>query len=53
LVVGTHSRRATASFLLGSVSHSALINMPAPVAIVPSVWEPTALHPELLDEDLL
>ena len=53
LVVGTHSRRATASFLLGSVSHSALVNMPAPVAIVPSAWEPIALHPELLNEDLL
>lgn len=53
LIVGTHSRHATASFLLGSVSHSALINMPAPVAIVPSAWKPTALPPQLRDEDLL
>ena len=52
LVVGTHSRGA-AGFLLGSVSHAALINMPAPVAVVPASREPIDILPEVLDEELL
>jgi nucleotide-binding universal stress UspA family protein len=53
LVVGTHSRRAGASFLLGSVSHAALINMPAPVAIVPTSLEPSEVNSAEHDEVLL
>jgi nucleotide-binding universal stress UspA family protein len=34
-VVGSHHRKALAEFILGSVGHDLLVNLPCPVAIVP------------------
>lgn len=53
LVVGSHGRGALGGLILGSVSHDVLMNMPAPVAVVPSPDEPITVLPEILDEDLL
>lgn len=53
LVVGSHGRGAIGGLILGSVSHDALMNMPAPVAVVPHPDEPITVLPEILDEDLI
>ncbi|WP_169514167.1 universal stress protein [Agrococcus lahaulensis] len=44
-VVGTHGRGRLAGLLLGSVSHDLLMNMPCPVAVVPSTEEPGLAAP--------
>lgn len=51
-VVGSRGRGALAGFFLGSVSHDVLLNMPAPVAVIPHKREPIDVYPELVDEDL-
>ena len=53
LVVGSHGKGVIRDLILGSVSHDALLNMPAPVAVVPRPAEPIKVYPEILDEDLL
>jgi len=53
LVVGSHGRGALGGLILGSVSHDALMNMPAPIAVVPHPDEPITVLPEILDEELL
>lgn len=52
VVVGSHGRSALGSFILGSVSHDVLMNMPAPVAVVPAPGEPITVLPTIVDEDL-
>ena len=52
VVVGSRGRGAIADLFLGSVSHDVLLNMPAPVAVVPQKREPIEVYPELLDENL-
>lgn len=52
-IVGSRGRGALLGLVLGSVSHDLLMNMPAPVAVVPHVDEPVDVYPELVDEDLL
>lgn len=51
VVVGSRGRGAIAGFFLGSVSHDVLLNMPAPVAVVPKWEAPVDVYPEILDED--
>lgn len=53
LVIGSHGKGAIRDLVLGSVSHDALLNMPAPVAVIPAPIEPIEVTPEVLDEDLL
>lgn len=53
VVVGTHGRGALGGLILGSVSHGVLMNMPAPVAVVPYPEEPITVLPEILEEDLI
>lgn len=53
VVVGSRGRGVIAGFVLGSVSHDLLMNMPAPVMVVPHVDEPVDVYPEIVDEDLL
>lgn len=53
LVVGSHGKGVIRDLILGSVSHDALLNMPAPVAVVPRPAEPIKVYPEILDEDPL
>ena len=52
VVVGSRGRGAVVGFFLGSVSHDVLLNMPAPVAVIPHKREPIDVYPELVDEDL-
>lgn len=52
VVVGSRGRGAIAGFFLGSVSHDVLLNMPAPVAVVPKWDAPVDVYPDILDEDL-
>ena len=52
VVVGSRGRGAIAGFFLGSVSHDVLLNMPAPVAVVPRKAEPIDVYPDLVDEDI-
>ncbi len=52
VVVGSRGHGAVAAFFLGSVSHDVLLNMPAPVAVVPNSDEPLDIYPEILEEDL-
>jgi len=49
VVVGSRGRGAIAGFFLGSVSHDVLLNMPAPVAVVPR-RSPLASDPGVLEE---
>lgn len=51
VVVGSRGRGAIAGFFLGSVSHDVLLNMPAPVAVVPMRNAPIDVYPEILEED--
>lgn len=53
VVVGAHGRGALGGLILGSVSHDVLMNMPAPVAVVPRPDEPVQVLPEILDEYLI
>lgn len=53
LVVGSHGKGVVRDLVLGSVSHDALLNMPAPVAVVPRPVRPIEVYPEVVDEDLL
>lgn len=53
VVVGSRGRGAITGFFLGSVSHDVLLNMPAPVAVVPKEEVPVDVYPELVDEDLI
>ena len=52
VVVGSRGRGAIAGFFLGSVSHDVLLNMPAPVAVVPTRDNPVDVYPDILVEDL-
>ena len=52
VVVGSRGRGAIAGFFLGSVSHDVLLNMPAPVAVVPRKEEPIDVYPDLVDDDV-
>jgi len=52
VVVGSRGRGAVVGFFLGSVSHDVLVNMPAPVAVIPHKREPIDVYPELVDEYL-
>lgn len=53
LVVGSHGKGVIRDLVLGSVSHDVLLNMPAPVVVVPRLAQPITTYPEVLDEDLL
>lgn len=53
VVVGSHGRRALGGLIIGSVSHDVLMNMPAPVVVVPHPDEPIQVLPEILDEDVI
>jgi nucleotide-binding universal stress UspA family protein len=50
IVLGTHSRGAIGGLMLGSVSHDVLMNMPAPVAVVPHPGEPIKELPEIRED---
>jgi nucleotide-binding universal stress UspA family protein len=52
VVVGSRGRGAITGFFLGSVSHDVLLNMPAPVAVVPKAEEPVDVYPDFADEEL-
>lgn len=52
VVVGSRGRGAIAGFFLGSVSHDLLLNMPAPVAVIPRKEEPVDVYPDLVDDDI-
>lgn len=52
VVVGSRGRGAIAGFFLGSVSHDVLLNMPAPVAVLPKKHAPVDVYPELVDDEL-
>ncbi|MBG6055774.1 nucleotide-binding universal stress UspA family protein [Salinibacterium sp. CAN_S4] len=51
VVVGSRGRGAIAGFFLGSISHDVLLNMPAPVAVIPKWEAPLDVYPDILDED--
>jgi len=51
VVVGSHGRGALGSLILGSTSHDVLVNMPAPVLVVPSPGERITVLPEIAPED--
>lgn len=51
VVVGSRGRKVLAGLFLGSVSHDVLLNMPAPVAIVPK-QEHVDVNPTVAEEDL-
>lgn len=52
VVVGSRGRGVIAGFFLGSVSHDVLLNMPAPVAVIPKKSEPVDVYPDLVDDDI-
>jgi nucleotide-binding universal stress UspA family protein len=51
VVVGSRGRGGLTAFLLGSVSQDVLLNLPAPVAVVPRTRSPHEVYPEFLVED--
>ena len=53
VVVGSHGRGALGGLIIGSVSHDVLMNMPAPVAVVPYPEKPITVLPEITDEYLI
>ncbi|MDH6182075.1 nucleotide-binding universal stress UspA family protein [Microbacteriaceae bacterium SG_E_30_P1] len=53
VIVGTHGRGALGSLILGSTSHDVILNLPAPVLVVPAPGGPITVLPEILDEELL
>lgn len=53
LVVGSHGKGVARGLFLGSISHDVLLNMPAPVAVVPRPVESIKVYPEVLEEDLV
>lgn len=53
VVVGSRGRGRIAGFFLGSTSQDVLLNLPAPVMVVPRKHSPIDVYPELVDEDLL
>lgn len=50
VVVGSRGRGAVAGFFLGSVSHDVLLDMPAPVAVIPRRPEPVDVYPDPVED---